>query len=95
MFFGCMKLFSITYDLKQPGRNYSELYDAIKNIGETQHPLESTWFVKVEDSITVDDVSQKLQAIFDNKDSLFVADITGSRYQGWLPKSFWEWLKVK
>lgn len=90
-----MKLFSITYDLKQPGRNYSELYDAIREIGESQHPLESTWFVKVNDTETVDHVSQMLQNIIDNRDSLFVVDITGSRYQGWLPKSFWEWLKTR
>ena len=29
----------ITYDLKQPGRNYTDLYEAIKSLGDWQHPL--------------------------------------------------------
>lgn len=90
-----MKLFSITYDLKLPGRNYSDLYDAIRDLGETQHPLESTWVVKVGDSITVDTVSEKLHSIIDERDSLFVVDITNSQYQGWLPRSFWEWINIR
>lgn len=36
------KTFLITYDLKKPGQSYSELYEAIKNVGYRQHPLEST-----------------------------------------------------
>lgn len=91
-----MKVFSITYDLKQPGRNYSELYDRIKVLaGENgwQHPLESCWIVKVGDAVTVDSVTERLRAAMDAKDSVFVVDITGCPYEGWLPRSFWEWMR--
>lgn len=91
-----MKLFSITYDLKQPGRNYSELYEVIKTLaGENrwQHPLESCWIVKVEDAVTVKYVSDLLRVAMDVRDSLFVVDITKCSYQGWLPGSFWEWMR--
>lgn len=38
--------FIISYDLKGGGSDYTELYEAIKSVGEWQHPLESTWVVK-------------------------------------------------
>ena len=40
-----MDLYIISYDLKTPGRDYTSLYNAIKDLGEWQHPLESTWVV--------------------------------------------------
>ena len=91
-----MKLFLITYDLKQPGRNYSELYELIKTIaGENgwKHPLESTWIVKVNDTVSVDGITMQLRETMDARDSVFVVDITGQSYQGWLPRSFWDWMK--
>lgn len=91
-----MKLFLITYDLKQPGRNYSELYELIKTLaGEDcwQHPIESAWIVKVSDSMSVDGITSKLRETLDAKDCIFVVDITGKPYQGWLPRSFWNWMK--
>ena len=91
-----MKLFLITYDLKQPGRNYSELYELLKTIaGENswQHPLESTWIVKVNDTVSVDGITMQLRETMDARDSVFVVDITGQSYQGWLPRSFWDWMK--
>lgn len=91
-----MKLFLISYDLKQPGRNYTDLYELIKNlVGEHrwQHPLESTWVIKVDDDVTVDQVTNQLREVMDVKDSIFVVDITGMSYQGWLLKSFWDWMK--
>lgn len=53
------KIFLITYDLKEPGQDYSELYEAIKGLGDWQHPLESMWLVKVNDFI----VAQKYMTL--------------------------------
>ena len=91
-----MKLFLITYDLKQPDRNYTELYELIKTLaGENrwQHPLESTWMIKVDDTVSVDGITMQIREVMDAKDSIFVVDITGMTYQGWLPRSFWDWMK--
>ena len=52
----------ITYDLKQPGRNYSDLYETIKSLGDWQHPLESTWFVYMDDHADLNSVVDKLKA---------------------------------
>ena len=58
-----MKLYTITYDLRQPGRKYNELYDAIKNVagvGNWQHPMESVWVVAVSSfSATTADIIYK------------------------------------
>lgn len=65
----------IEYDLCSPGRNYNELYDAIKAYGIWAHITESTWFVKTPDScVTVRDILSKH---IDNNDRLFVAELTG------------------
>ena len=89
------KLVLVTYDLKQPGRSYSELYDRIKSIageGNWQHPLDSTWVIMIPDDIELDDLTKRLKDVMDSKDGVFVVDITEMPCQGWLPRSFWEWL---
>ena len=87
------KIFLITYDLKIPGQDYTKLYEGIKDLGEYIHPLESTWFVRVEDNHVAADINNRLHALMDKNDSLFVVDITDQNRQGWMPKSFWTWLK--
>lgn len=87
------KFFLITYDLKKPGQNYNELYDAIKSCGEWQHPLESTWVVKMGSLITANDLYNHLRPKIDDGDFLFIVDITNQDRQGWMVKSFWEWIK--
>ena len=81
----------ITYDLKQPGRNYSDLYETIKSLGDWQHPLESTWFVHMENHADLNSVVEKLKASADKNDFFYAVEITGNS-QGWLPKSFWTWI---
>ena len=91
-----MKLFLITYDLRQPGRNYTNLYELIKSIageGMWQHPLESMWIVKLKDSSNANEITDRIREVLDPRDGLFVVDISMRPYQGWLPQSFWEWMK--
>lgn len=93
-----MKTFAISYDLRQPGRNYSTLYDAIKDLagnGNWQHPLESVWVISVPDTTTANKIFETIQNQIDNNDSVLVFEVTKSDRQGWLPKSFWEWMKDK
>lgn len=88
------KTFLITYDLRKPGQSYSELYEVIKNVGEWQHPLESTWTVRVNSNYTsAQDIYKILRPKIDDNDSLFIVEITKQDRQGWLTKTFWEWLK--
>lgn len=93
-----MKTFAITYDLKQPGRNYSALYDAIRTLaGEDnwRHPLDSVWIVRTDDETTAQNIYEMIHKQMDTNDSLLIFEITRQDRQGWLPKSFWEWIKGK
>ena len=95
-----MKLFAITYDLRQPGRKYNELYDAIKNMageGNWQHPMESFWVVAMSDYNIRNSTTlyEEFRKYIDDNDSLFVVRIDQGDRQGWMPRGFWTWLKEK
>ena len=40
----------VEYDLRQPGRDYDALYNAIKGYGTWAHVTESTWFIKTDET---------------------------------------------
>lgn len=65
----------IEYDLRSPGRNYDELYKAIKSYSVWAHITESTWFIKTSESCV--QVRDKLLAHMDGNDRIFVAALTG------------------
>lgn len=90
-----MRYILISYDLKQPERNYSELYDAIKSLGEWKHPMESVWVVKLETDIKLNQIRERLREKMDDNDSIFVVDVTNSPYSGWMSSSFWKWFRVE
>ena len=71
-----MKSKIITYDLCAPGRNYDDLYKAIKSYGTWAHITESTWFVKTADSCT--QIRDNLLSHVDSNDRLFVGELTGT-----------------
>jgi hypothetical protein len=80
----------VTYDLKQPGQNYTPLYDAIKSLGAWWHYLESVWLVKT--AHTASQVSAVLRPHIDSNDRLLIVDITGDTNDGWLPQDAWNWI---
>lgn len=95
-----VKFFAIIYDLRQPGRNYNELYDAIKEMageGNWQHPMESFWVVAVSDYSykSTGTMYNFLRQYIDDNDSLFISRIDHTEHHGWMPKSFWNWFKDK
>ncbi len=63
-------LYHISYDLNRPGKDYPDLYKAIKEIGPWCHPLDSTWYVETTNSASV--VVDKLRAVVDTSDSFVV-----------------------
>ncbi len=82
----------ISYDLKQPDRNYESLYDTIKQCGtKWWHYLESVWLIKTD--LTPQLCFERLHRKIDENDYLFIVDISRKSHEGWLPKSAWEWIK--
>jgi hypothetical protein len=57
--------------------------------------MEPLWFVRVPDTIGADEISERIKAHFHSaNDHVFVMQVEdGIPRQGWLPKSFWKWLK--
>ena len=84
-------IYSISYDLSQPGRNYDDLYETIKSTPGWARPMESYWFISTSESVAV--WYERLRQVIDENDSIFVVDITGQSRQGWMSEDVWEWLK--
>lgn len=71
-----MAKYMIGYDLIKPGQDYSDLFEAIKQLAQTWwHCLDSTWIVKT--TLTVAQVRDQLQRHIDANDRLLVAELTG------------------
>lgn len=88
-------IYLIAYDLHTPGMSYNELYDAIKAYSDWQHPLESMWFICTEES-DLQTIYSNLRKLIDDNDNIYIQRVTSDiQEQGWLPKSFWEWLANK
>lgn len=87
-------VYIIIYDLRNPGRDYNALYDAIKSLSSNwQHPLESTWFISFNYSSTAQTIFDRLRPCIDDNDNLFVVNMSNPNdRQGWLPKPFWQWI---
>lgn len=86
-------VYLITYDLRVPGRDYTSLYNTIKEYGDWQHPVESTWFIS--SNLPADDIYNHLFQFIDKNDRLLVIQVNQTNKQGWLAKSFWDWLNSK
>lgn len=85
-----MVLYIVSYDLKKPDRDYTGLYNAIKEFGIWWRYLESTWIIKTTESH--DKIFEKLRPHIDEDDNLLIIE-AGKNYQGWLPQKAWDWIK--
>lgn len=86
-------LLLITYDLKSSDRDYTLLYEAIKNLGDKWwHYMESVWLVHTNLSPT--DSFNRLKEYFTQDDTCFIVNITGQERQGWLTSKAWDWIKI-
>lgn len=87
-------VYLIAYDLRVPGHDYTPLYNAVKEYEDWKHPMESTWFVSSDDQ--ANDIYNHLSQFIDKKnDYLIVIQVNSTNRQGWLGKSFWDWLNSK
>lgn len=70
-----MKAYLIGYDLNNPGQDYSDLIEAIKNIGPWWHCLDSTWIVNSNNSAI--QIRDYLVKFLDRNDELLVGHLSG------------------
>lgn len=62
----------ISYDLKQPGRDYDKVSKCIKSLGSWAKIHESFWYVK--STLTAQQALKKLEAMVDINDVVYVVD---------------------
>lgn len=89
-----MRLFLITYDVKKEhAKSDSMLSHKIQSYGDVQHPFDSVWIVAVSNLVDANMISSNLRTVMDKNDFLLVIEISGdANRQGWLPKTFWDWM---
>ena len=72
-----MAVVLVTYDLKQPGRNYQPVYDYLKRFTNCKG-LESVWLLDT--NTPTRQIRDDLQRLVDNNDKVFVVKITKEWY---------------
>lgn len=85
-----MSVFIVSYDLKSPGKDYSNLYDAIRRYTSCRI-LDSVWLVDSSESAA--QIRDYLKGYIDSNDELLVARLR----QAWattFSDSATEWLKA-
>ena len=85
-------IYAINYDLKQPGRNYEKLHQAIKGFGAWWHYLDYTWLIDT--TLSAKEVWDRLSPHVDKNDSVLVIGVTRN-YSGWLPQKAWDWINQR
>lgn len=82
----------ISYDLSRPGQEYSDLYQAIKDLAPAWwHHLESTWIVITSKGTT--EIAKSLTPHLDANDKLLVTTLSGPWTSWGLPDRANEWLQ--
>jgi ribosomal protein RSM22 (predicted rRNA methylase) len=67
-----MPCYIVTYELKQPRREYVDFIGAIKSYDDWAQILDSTWAIVTDDSAT--EVRDHLWALVDPQDGLFIVE---------------------
>lgn len=84
-------MYEISYDLNRPGKDYPDLYAAIKNLGSWCHPVDSTWFIVTD--LSANTIANKLKLVMDKSDALIVVQVSGQAAWFGLSDEVNAWLK--
>jgi hypothetical protein len=86
------RIYLVSYDLRQPGRNYAALYDAIRSYDSWAHVMESTWAIATTSSAS--QVRDHLLSKMDANDRLIVSRQSGEAAWHNLVADVSSWLKI-
>ena len=84
-------VYSISYDLKSPGRDYDSLINAIKAYGTWWHQTESVWLVVTNQSAAT--IRDTLMRHIDRNDLLFVVALRREWAAVGFKENEYSWLK--
>lgn len=88
-----MNTILISYDLIEPGRDYTNLWDHLKSYGTWSKPLESVWLIKTD--LTAAEVRDAAKEHVDQNDKILTIDVTD---RSWatrkIPGEIKNWIKT-
>jgi hypothetical protein len=82
----------VTYDLNNPSKNYTPLFEALKLQGPWWHYLKSTWLIDTNKTPT--EVWNVIANHVEATDRVFVTNLAPG-HQGWLDKDAWAWINAR
>jgi len=86
-----MAVYLVTYQLR-PLRNPAPIVEELQRSPSWWHYLDYTWLIST--SETIEQFWSRLAPRFITTDHILILEIGPyARYQGWLPKDAWEWMR--
>lgn len=85
-------LYLISYDLNAPGQDYQRIQATIEKCGPAIRCLKSVWMLN--SLLTVARLQETIKANSDENDNFIVIDVTGQGRDGWMPKAYWDWMRM-
>lgn len=85
-------VFSITYDLRKPNRNYDELYRGIQSFGYWWHQTGSAWIIAAKNKNPLE-IRDYLKQFMDADDKLFVIAVQKSWAAIGFSQKEYDWMK--
>ena len=82
----------VSYDLYQPGQDYSAIEDAIESLGNAIKIHQSVYFVR--SSKNAMDARKAIHAKMDSNDTLIVIDATNNLWSGAVPRNVKDFLDI-
>lgn len=89
-----MALYTISYDLSNPGRDYVSLSNAIESYGYWWHQTGSVWIISANNTNT-SEIRNFLSQFIDQNDRLFVARLSGEWAASGFTQEEYNWIKSK
>lgn len=87
-------VYLVTYDLNKPGKDYSNLYAALRQYQYIRdNNLDSVWFVST--SWTVSEIYEHLRHHMDTSDRIVITQMRTGEHQGWMHKDIWAWINAR
>lgn len=86
-----MSVYSVSYDLNNPGQKYEKIHEVLKSFNGYYHIMDSTWLIST--SFSAAQVCDKLTPYLDSNDKMFISKVNANEYQGWLENDVWDWIR--
>ncbi len=93
-------IFQVSYELRTPNKDYSELYFFLENAengvkGNGIHVLRDVWWVEVPENYKVQTLFAEIKNRLGDNDIFFLSELHKQTTSGWMPSSHWNWFNER